>query len=153
MGSMRDGGQARSWSPAGGPGRRTSCNGPLLERWVSRDRALQTRVGKIKHMVTGATVRIESKFCERLGRRRNYMKRYLISDNEIMPWPIGENDADVVPVAERTLPPMRSKRIKVGVGQWVVSRRSTFICLQYPTGDLTSARGRRINPPGNGWLS
>ncbi len=61
----------------------------VFEEVVSRDQRFN-QVGKIKHMITGKTVRIESKFMNG-WEEANYMNAVFLS-NEMMPWPISEND-------------------------------------------------------------
>lgn len=61
----------------------------VFEEVVSRDQRYN-QVGKIKHMVTGKTMRIESKFISG-WEEANYMNAVFLS-NEIIPWPISEND-------------------------------------------------------------
>lgn len=61
----------------------------VFEEVVSRDQRFN-QVGKIKHMITGKTVRIESKFMNG-WEEANYMNAVFLS-NELMPWPISEND-------------------------------------------------------------
>ncbi|MFT0212851.1 DUF5906 domain-containing protein [Pseudomonas sp. F1_0610] len=60
-----------------------------FEEVVSRDKRYN-QTGKIKHMITGKTVRMESKFVNG-WEEANYMNAVFLS-NEIMPWPISEND-------------------------------------------------------------
>lgn len=61
----------------------------IFEEVVSRDQRYN-QTGKIKHMVTGKTFRIESKFMNG-WEEANYMNSAFLS-NEILPWPISEND-------------------------------------------------------------
>lgn len=61
----------------------------VFEEVVSRDQRYN-QVGKIKHLVTGKTVRMESKFING-WEEANHMNAVFLS-NEIMPWPISEND-------------------------------------------------------------
>lgn len=81
----------------------------LFEEVVSRDQRYN-QTGKIKHMVTGKTVRIESKFMNG-WEEANYMNAVFLS-NEILPWPIGENDRRMLVLwPEETLPEKAQKRI------------------------------------------
>ncbi len=61
----------------------------VFEEVVSRDQRYN-QVGKIKHMITGKTFRIESKFMNG-WEEANFMNAVFLS-NEILPWPISEND-------------------------------------------------------------
>src|SRR5690606_25143108 len=61
----------------------------VFEEVVSRDQRYN-QVGKIKHLITGKTVRMESKFING-WEEANHMNAVFLS-NEIMPWPISEND-------------------------------------------------------------
>ncbi|WP_417312390.1 DUF5906 domain-containing protein [Ectopseudomonas khazarica] len=61
----------------------------VFEEVVSRDQRYN-QVGKIKHMITGKTMRIESKFISG-WEEANYMNAVFLS-NEIIPWPIAEDD-------------------------------------------------------------
>lgn len=61
----------------------------VFEEVVSRDQRYN-QVGKIKHMVTGKTMRIESKFISG-WEEANFMNAVFLS-NEIIPWPIADDD-------------------------------------------------------------
>lgn len=61
----------------------------VFEEVVSRDQRYN-QVGKIKHMITGKTMRIESKFISG-WEEANYMNATFLS-NEIIPWPIAQDD-------------------------------------------------------------
>ncbi|WP_437881041.1 DUF5906 domain-containing protein [Pseudomonas sp. LRF_L74] len=61
----------------------------VFEEVVSRDQRYN-QTGKIKHMITGKTHRIESKFMTG-WEESNYMNAAFLS-NEILPWPISAND-------------------------------------------------------------
>ncbi len=112
----------------------------LFEEVVSRDQRYN-QVGKIKHMVTGATVRIESKFVNG-WEEANYMNAIFLS-NEIMPWPIGENDRRMLVLwPERTLPEKASLRIKWELANGGVEAFYHYL-LEYDTGDFDE----RTRPP------
>lgn len=61
----------------------------VFEEVVSHDQRYN-QVGKIKNLVTGETMRIESKFMNG-WEEVNYMNTVFLS-NEMIPWPISEND-------------------------------------------------------------
>ncbi|MCY1277444.1 hypothetical protein D9M68_418900 [compost metagenome] len=82
----------------------------VFEEVVSRDQRYN-QVGKIKQLITGATVRIESKFVNG-WEEASHMNAVFLS-NEIMPWPIGDSDRRfLVMWPEEKLPPERQKAIK-----------------------------------------
>ncbi len=81
----------------------------VFEEVVSRDQRYN-QVGKIKHMITGKTVRMESKFING-WEEANHMNSAFLS-NEIMPWPISEDDRRMLVMWPlETLPPERQKAI------------------------------------------
>lgn len=81
----------------------------VFEEVVSRDQRYN-QVGKIKHLVTGKTVRMESKFING-WEEANHMNAVFLS-NEILPWPISESDRRMLVVWPMdTLPPDRQKAI------------------------------------------
>ncbi|MEE1922888.1 bifunctional DNA primase/polymerase [Pseudomonas sp. 148P] len=81
----------------------------VFEEVVSRDQRYN-QVGKIKHMVTGKTVRMESKFING-WEESNHMNSAFLS-NEIMPWPISEDDRRMLVMwPQETLPAVRQKAI------------------------------------------
>ncbi|AMK31923.1 DNA primase (bacterial type) [Pseudomonas putida] len=81
----------------------------VFEEVVSRDQRYN-QVGKIKHMITGKTVRMESKFING-WEEANHMNSVFLS-NEIMPWPISESDRRMLVMWPlETLPPERQKAI------------------------------------------
>ena len=81
----------------------------VFEEVVSRDQRYN-QVGKIKHMVTGKTVRMESKFING-WEESNHMNSAFLS-NEIMPWPISEDDRRMLVMwPQETLPAARQKAI------------------------------------------
>jgi putative DNA primase/helicase len=81
----------------------------VFEEVVSRDQRYN-QVGKIKHLITGKTVRMESKFING-WEEANHMNAVFLS-NEIMPWPISESDRRMLVMwPEQTLPEDRQKAI------------------------------------------
>ncbi|MDH0571517.1 bifunctional DNA primase/polymerase [Pseudomonas fulva] len=81
----------------------------VFEEVVSRDQRYN-QVGKIKHMITGKTVRMESKFING-WEETNHMNAAFLS-NEIMPWPISEDDRRMLVMWPlETLPAERQKAI------------------------------------------
>lgn len=81
----------------------------VFEEVVSRDQRYN-QVGKIKHLVTGKTVRMESKFING-WEEDNYMNAAFLS-NEIMPWPIAPSDRRMLVLwPEETLPVERQKAV------------------------------------------
>lgn len=81
----------------------------VFEEVVSRDQRYN-QVGKIKHMITGKTVRMESKFING-WEEANHMNSAFLS-NEIMPWPISEDDRRMLVMWPlETLPSARQKAI------------------------------------------
>ncbi|AYO01067.1 DNA primase [Pseudomonas sp. LTGT-11-2Z] len=81
----------------------------VFEEVVSRDQRYN-QVGKIKHMITGKTVRMESKFING-WEESNHMNSAFLS-NEIMPWPISEDDRRMLVMWPlETLPAERQKVI------------------------------------------
>lgn len=81
----------------------------VFEEVVSRDQRYN-QVGKIKHMITGKTVRMESKFING-WEEANHMNAVFLS-NEIMPWPISEDDRRMLVMwPMQTLPVDRQKAI------------------------------------------
>lgn len=82
----------------------------VFEEVVSRDQRYN-QVGKIKQLITGQTVRIESKFVNG-WEEASHMNAVFLS-NEIMPWPIGQDDRRfLVMWPEEKLPECRQKAIK-----------------------------------------
>ncbi|MEG7202707.1 DUF5906 domain-containing protein [Pseudomonas aeruginosa] len=82
----------------------------VFEEVVSRDQRYN-QVGKIKQLITGQTVRIESKFVN--GWEESSHMNAVFLSNEIMPWPIGEDDRRfLVMWPEEKLPADRQKAIK-----------------------------------------
>lgn len=82
----------------------------VFEEVVSRDQRYN-QVGKIKQLITGQTVRIESKFVNG-WEEASHMNAVFLS-NEIMPWPISDSDRRfLVMWPEEKLPPDRQTAIK-----------------------------------------
>lgn len=81
----------------------------VFEEVVSRDQRYN-QVGKIKHLITGKTVRMESKFING-WEESNHMNAVFLS-NEIMPWPISDSDRRMLVMWPlETLPEERQKAI------------------------------------------
>lgn len=112
----------------------------LFEEVVSRDQRYN-QTGKIKHMVTGKTVRIESKFMNG-WEEANYMNAVFLS-NEILPWPIGENDRRMLVLwPEKTLPEKAQKRIGWELANGGVEAFYQYL-LDFDLGDFDE----RTRPP------
>ncbi|KAA8693640.1 Bifunctional DNA primase/polymerase [Pseudomonas caricapapayae] len=81
----------------------------VFEEVVSRDQRYN-QVGKIKHLVTGKTVRMESKFING-WEEANHMNAVFLS-NEILPWPISDSDRRMLVMwPMETLPVARQQAI------------------------------------------
>lgn len=81
----------------------------VFEEVVSRDQRYN-QVGKIKHLVTGKTVRMESKFING-WEESNHMNAVFLS-NEILPWPISDSDRRMLVMWPlETLPVARQQAI------------------------------------------
>lgn len=81
----------------------------VFEEVVSRDQRYN-QVGKIKHLITGKTVRMESKFING-WEESNHMNAVFLS-NEILPWPISDSDRRMLVMWPlETLPVARQKAI------------------------------------------
>jgi len=81
----------------------------VFEEVVSRDQRYN-QVGKIKHLITGKTVRMESKFING-WEEANHMNAVFLS-NEILPWPISDSDRRMLVMWPlETLPVERQKAI------------------------------------------
>ena len=81
----------------------------VFEEVVSRDQRYN-QVGKIKHLVTGKTVRMESKFING-WEESNHINSVFLS-NEIIPWPISANDRRMLVLwPMQMLPPARQKAV------------------------------------------
>ncbi|MEZ0509511.1 bifunctional DNA primase/polymerase [Pseudomonas sp. Env-44] len=120
----------------------------VFEEVVSRDQRYN-QVGKIKHMVTGKTVRIESKFING-WEEANYMNAVFLS-NEMMPWPIGENDRRMLVLwPKESLPEKVQKRITWELANDGVAAFYQYL-LDYDTGDFDQ-RTRPPNTDARQWL-
>ncbi|SDS02775.1 putative DNA primase/helicase [Halopseudomonas litoralis] len=112
----------------------------LFEEVVSRDQRYN-QTGKIKHMITGKSVRIESKFMNG-WEEANYMNAVFLS-NEILPWPIGENDRRMLVLwPELTLPVKAQKRIGWELANGGIEAFYQYL-LDYDLGDFNE----RTRPP------
>lgn len=112
----------------------------VFEEVVARDQRYN-QVGKIKHMITGKTVRMESKFVNG-WEEANYMNAVFLS-NEIMPWPISENDRRMfVMWPEATLPVAMQKAISNELANGGVASLYSYL-LAYDLGDFD----QRTRPP------
>jgi len=112
----------------------------VFEEVVSRDQRYN-QVGKIKHMITGKTVRVEAKFVNG-WEQANYMNAAFLS-NEIMPWPISEHDRRMLVIwPEKTLPPEATKMIGNELANGGVAAFYHYL-LHYDTGDFDE----RTRPP------
>ena len=81
----------------------------VFEEVVSRDQRYN-QVGKIKHLITGKTVRMESKFING-WEESNHMNAVFLS-NEILPWPISDSDRRMLVMWPMdTLPEFRQQAI------------------------------------------
>ena len=81
----------------------------VFEEVVSRDQRYN-QVGKIKHLITGKTVRMESKFING-WEEANHMNAVFLS-NEILPWPISDSDRRLLVMwPQETLPAERQQAI------------------------------------------
>lgn len=112
----------------------------VFEEVVSRDQRYN-QVGKIKHMITGKTVRMESKFVNG-WEEANHMNAVFLS-NEIMPWPISENDRRMLVIwPEETLPEERQKAVEQELANGGLAALYGYL-LSYDLGDFN----RRTRPP------
>lgn len=112
----------------------------VFEEVVSRDQRYN-QVGKIKHLVTGKTVRMESKFING-WEESNHMNAVFLS-NEIMPWPISDSDRRMLVVWPlETLPVERQKAIGQELEQGGVAALYGWL-LSVDLGDFN----QRTRPP------
>ncbi|MCI1036908.1 bifunctional DNA primase/polymerase [Pseudomonas putida] len=112
----------------------------VFEEVVSRDQRYN-QVGKIKHMITGKTVRMESKFING-WEESNHMNSAFLS-NEIMPWPISEDDRRMLVMWPlETLPPERQKAIAMELANGGVAALYGWL-LDVDLGDFN----QRTRPP------
>lgn len=111
----------------------------VFEEVVSRDQRYN-QVGKIKHLITGKTVRMESKFING-WEEANHMNAVFLS-NEILPWPISDSDRRMLVMwPMETLPVARQKAIGRELEQGGVAALYGWL-LSVDLGTSTSARGR-----------
>jgi len=130
----------------------------VFEEVVSRDQRYN-QVGKIKHMITGKTVRMESKFVNG-WEEANHMNAVFLS-NEILPWPISENDRRMLVMwPDKTLPVDRQKAIGAELAGDGVAALLGYL-MSYDCGDFnertrppfTYARQRLVELSRSGWES
>ncbi len=128
----------------------------VFEEVVSRDQRYN-QVGKIKHMITGKTVRMESKFVNG-WEESNHMNAVFLS-NEILPWPISENDRRMLVMwPEKTLPVDRQKALGAELAGEGVEALLGYL-MNYDCGDFdqrtrppfTYARQRLVELSRSGW--
>lgn len=128
----------------------------VFEEVVSRDQRYN-QVGKIKHLITGKTVRMESKFING-WEESNHMNAVFLS-NEIMPWPISENDRRLLVMwPMETLPPERQSAIGAELANGGVAALYAWL-LSIDLGDFnertrppkTEARERLVALSRTGW--
>lgn len=114
----------------------------VFEEVVSRDQRYN-QVGKIKHMVTGKTFRIESKFVNG-WEEANFMNAVFLS-NEILPWPISENDRRLfVMWPDLKLPKSLKDRVLAEINGQGVAAFYGYL-LNYGLGNF----GSHTEPPSN----
>lgn len=112
----------------------------VFEEVVSRDQRYN-QVGKIKHLITGKTVRMESKFING-WEEANHMNAVFLS-NEILPWPISESDRRMLVMwPMETLPVERQKAIGRELKQGGVAALYGWL-LSVDLGDFN----QRTRPP------
>jgi putative DNA primase/helicase len=112
----------------------------VFEEVVSRDQRYN-QVGKIKHLITGKTVRMESKFING-WEEANHMNAVFLS-NEILPWPISDSDRRMLVMwPMETLPVDRQKAIGRELEQGGVAALYGWL-LSIDLGDFN----QRTRPP------
>ena len=112
----------------------------VFEEVVSRDQRYN-QVGKIKHLITGKTVRMESKFING-WEEANHMNAVFLS-NEILPWPISDSDRRMLVMwPMETLPLERQKAIGRELEQGGVAALYGWL-LSVDLGDFN----QRTRPP------
>lgn len=105
----------------------------VFEEVVSRDQRYN-QTGKIKHMITGKTRRIESKFMNG-WEEANFMNACFLS-NEILPWPISENDRRLLVLwPEETMGPDFQARVLSEIKGDGIPAFYGYL-LQYNVGDF-----------------
>ncbi len=128
----------------------------VFEEVVSRDQRYN-QVGKIKHLITGKTVRMESKFING-WEEANHMNAVFLS-NEILPWPISESDRRfLVMWPLETLPEERQRAIGAELANGGVAALYGWL-LDVDLGDFnertrpphTDARQRLVALSRAGW--
>ncbi|WP_339514480.1 DUF5906 domain-containing protein [Pseudomonas sp. RL_15y_Pfl2_60] len=128
----------------------------VFEEVVSRDQRYN-QVGKIKHLVTGKTVRMESKFING-WEESNHMNSVFLS-NEILPWPISESDRRMLVMwPMETLPAFRQQAIGRELREGGVAALYAWL-LDVDLGDFnertrppkTEARERLVALSRTGW--
>ncbi|MDH0085303.1 bifunctional DNA primase/polymerase, partial [Stutzerimonas stutzeri] len=128
----------------------------VFEEVVSRDQRYN-QVGKIKHLITGKTVRMESKFING-WEEANHMNAVFLS-NEILPWPISESDRRfLVMWPLETLPEERQRAIGAELANGGVAALYGWL-LDVDLGDFnertrpphTEARRRLVALSRAGW--
>ncbi|WP_017517056.1 bifunctional DNA primase/polymerase [Pseudomonas nitroreducens] len=112
----------------------------VFEEVVSRDQRYNQQ-GKIKHLITGKTVRMESKFVNG-WEEANYLNAVFLS-NEILPWPLGENDRRMMVLWPReTLPAEKQRAITHELANDGPAALLHYL-LSYDLGDFN----QRTRPP------
>jgi len=128
----------------------------VFEEVVSRDQRYN-QVGKIKHLITGKTVRMESKFING-WEEANHMNAVFLS-NEILPWPISDSDRRfLVMWPLETLPEERQRAIGAELANGGVAALYAWL-LAVDLGDFnertrppkTEARQRLVALSRAGW--
>lgn len=128
----------------------------VFEEVVSRDQRYN-QVGKIKHLITGKTVRMESKFING-WEESNHMNAVFLS-NEILPWPISDSDRRMLVMwPQETLPVDRQKAIGKELANGGVAALHGWL-LSIELGDFnersrppsTAARERLVALSRAGW--
>jgi putative DNA primase/helicase len=115
----------------------------VFEEVVSRDQKYN-QVGKIKQLITGQTVRIESKFVNG-WEEASHMNAVFLS-NEIVPWPISESDRRfLVMWPEDKLPPERQKAISHELANGGVEALYAWL-LAYDLGDFDPQTKPPVTP-------
>lgn len=128
----------------------------VFEEVVSRDQRYN-QVGKIKHLITGKTVRMESKFING-WEEANHMNAVFLS-NEILPWPISDSDRRMLVIwPQETLPEERQKAIGAELrGNGVAALYGWLLSLDLGDFDQrtrpprTDARQRLVGLSRAGW--
>ncbi len=121
----------------------------VFEEVVSRDQRYN-QVGKIKHLVTGKTVRMESKFING-WEEANHMNAVFLS-NEILPWPISDSDRRMLVMwPMETLPVARQKAIGRELENGGVAALYGWL-LRVDLGASMNAPARPALRHASGWL-